>query len=346
MFRSARVKLTLFYLAILLGFSLVLTLTVRVFVEREYAHSTSVQLGQVRQLLVDFPWKDLDTDAPAVKPQPDRAINTIKNDEASTVREHLNRDFVLVNGAALLLAGVLSYWFAGRTLRPIEAAHRAQARFASDASHELRTPLASMRVENEVFLRQRHFSEDEAREQIESNLEEVQRLESLSNNLLALTYYENSTLPRTAVDPKKVTTEALRLAHKTVEAREVTIVNEIAPATLVGNYDSLVQLMGILLDNALKYGPQKGTITVTGERSGSGYLFKIIDQGPGIAEGDIAHIFERLYRGDKARSTKAGGYGLGLALASQIIKANNGSITVTNQKPKGACFEVRLAISK
>lgn len=343
MFRSARLKLTLFYLVILLVFSLVLTMTIRIFAEREYMRSNSAQWGEVKRLLVSFPWKEVDTDS---YPRPDRAITTIQDDEATIVREHLNRDLAMVNGVALFIGGILSYWFAGRTLRPIEEAHRAQARFAADASHELRTPLASMRIENEVFLRQQEFTQDEAREQIESNLEEVQRLETLSNNLLALTHYEHNSLPLGAVDPKKVVREAVERIHKNAAAREVIITSDIGAATLLGHHDSLVQLLDILLDNALKYGPQKGEITITGKKQGSTYAFEVIDQGPGIAASDIPHIFERLYRGDKARSTKAGGYGLGLALAKQIVKANEGDISVSNKKPNGACFVVRLETSK
>ncbi len=342
MFRSARVKLTLFYLAILLCFSLVLTMSVRVFAEREYRRSNSAQLSQVKHWLVDFPWKEMASEGK----RPDRAISTIQSDEATTVREHLNRDLAIVNGIALFIGGILSYWFAGRTLRPIEEAHRAQTRFAADASHELRTPLASMRIENEVFLRQREFSQEEAREQIESNLEEVQRLETLSNNLLALTHYEHNSLPFGAVDPKKLVREAVNRSKKIAEAREVEITTDIATATLVGHYDSLVQLLGILLDNALKYGPQKGKISIVGKRESTGYALSVSDIGPGIAAADIPHIFERLYRGDKARTTKAGGYGLGLALAHQITRANNGVISVKNLKPKGACFTIQLTVSK
>lgn len=341
MFRSARVKLTLFYLAILLCFSLVLTMSVRIFAEREYRRSNSAQLSQVKHWLVDFPWKEMSSEA-----RPDRAISSIQSDEATTVSAHLNRDLAITNCIALFIGGILSYWFAGRALRPIEEAHRAQTRFAADASHELRTPLASMRIENEVFLRQKEFSQEEAREQIESNLEEVQRLENLSNNLLALTHYEHNSLPLSGVDVKKLVREAVDRARKTAEAREVAITTDIKPATLVGNYDSLVQLLGILLENALKYGPQKGAIIITGKRESTGYALSVSDVGPGIAEADIPHIFERLYRGDKARTTKAGGYGLGLALAHQITRANNGVISVKNIKPKGACFTVQLTVSK
>lgn len=340
MFRSARLKLTLFYLAILLGFSLVLTMSVRILAEREYNRSNDAQLGEVKHMFVGFPWKDVTTEVTMTRP--DRALRSIQSDEAVMVRQHLNRDFALINGFALLVAGVVSYWFAGRTLQPIEQAHRAQARFASDASHELRTPLAAMRVENEVFLRQPSFTDKEARDQIKSNLEEIQRLESLSTNLLALTHYEHASLPLATVDPRRIADEAVEHLKKTLDARNITVKQDIAQARLLGNHDSLVQLMTILLDNARKYGPQGGTVTISGHRQGGQYSLRVTDEGPGIADEDLPHIFERLYRGDKARTNPSNGYGLGLALASEISKANQGTISAANGKQGGACFTVRL----
>lgn len=343
MFRSARLKLTLFYLAILLGFSLILTISIRVMAEREYNRSQSAQLGEVKHMFVGFPWKDVTTEVTVTRP--DRALRSIQSDEAVMVRQHLNRDFAVINGLALLVGGALSYWFAGRTLRPIEQAHRAQARFASDASHELRTPLAAMRVENEVFLRQPNITDKEAREQIESNLEEVQRLETLSTNLLALSHYEYAMLPLDTLDPTELVAGAIVQNQKMLDTRHVKVEQHIKPAKITGNQESLTQLLSILLDNARKYGPRDGLVTIKGYRQSGEYLIQVIDQGPGIADADLPHIFERLYRGDRARTSKTGGYGLGLALAQEICRANRASIEATNAKQGGACFTIRLELA-
>lgn len=343
MFRSARLKLTLFYLAILLGFSLILTVSIRVMAEREYNRSLNAQLGEVKHMFIGFPWKNVTTEVTVMRP--DRALSSIQDDEAVMVRQHLNRDFAIINGIALMIGGVLSYWFAGRTLRPIEQAHRAQARFASDASHELRTPLASMRVENEVFLRQKDFSQKEAREQIESNLEEIQRLENLSSNLLALTHYEHASLPRAITEIHPVVEEAIARARKNADQRDIAIIQKIDQAKLLIHADSIVQLLDILLDNARKYGPRGGEITITGRKQNGQYLIQVKDNGPGIDEADLPHIFERLYRSDKARTSSTGGYGLGLALANEIAKANQGSIAASNNKSGGACLSLRLEMA-
>jgi signal transduction histidine kinase len=168
MFRSARLKLTLFYLGIIVLFNLAVTMSVRVYAEREFLRSNIAQRSDVKDWVVQI------FDSPV--PKSDSTIADIQADHAEVVRQHLNEGLLVINLFALAMGGLLSYWFAGRTLKPLEEAHETQARFTADASHELRTPLANMRLENEVFLRQKSFTEQEAREQLHSNLEEVQRL--------------------------------------------------------------------------------------------------------------------------------------------------------------------------
>lgn len=339
MFRSARWKLTLFYLGIIVLFNLVVTLSVRVYAEHEFLRSNVAQRGEVREWVVRF------FDTP-IHSRSDVAIQDIQEAQAEIVRAHLNQGLFVINLFALAIGGLLSYWFAGRTLRPIEEAHEAQARFTADASHELRTPLANMRLENEVFLRQKHFTEEEGREQIESNLEEVRRLERLSNNLLALHQYGQAALTRGPVAVKKIVDEAISQVHVAAMAKKVTIRKELDDGPVLAHHDSLVQLMDILLDNALKYGAKGGEVLIRGQafvRSGR-YVLSVQDKGPGLAIADIPHIFERLYRGDKARSTKVPGYGLGLALAKEIAMANGATITARNHSEGGALFELSLVL--
>lgn len=192
----------------------------------------------------------------------------------------------------------------------------------------------------------KHFTEEEGREQIESNLEEVRRLERLSNNLLALHQYGQAALTRGPVAVKKIVDEAISQVHVAAMAKKVTIRKELDDGPVLAHHDSLVQLMDILLDNALKYGAKGGEVLIRGQafvRSGR-YVLSVQDKGPGLAIADIPHIFERLYRGDKARSTKVPGYGLGLALAKEIAMANGATITARNHSEGGALFELSLVL--
>jgi len=338
MFKSARLKLTLFYLAILVVFSFVVTTGVRVLAEQAYMDSNMAQRGTFRKLILN----QFDLQAP----YPERAIITVQDDQAELVRDRLNHDLVMINVAALIIGGLCSWFIAGRTLKPIEEAHEAQARFASDASHELRTPLTNLKLENEVFLRQKTFTEEEARAQIASNLEEVQRLEGLSSNLLALTQYGNTSLTLEPVPPKRVVEAAVQQADRAAKAKKVIFDIQVKNSKVVGHEDSLVQLLGILLDNAIKYGPDGGTVLVGGQPQDGNYVLWVQDQGAGIDGKDMPHIFDRLYRGDKARSSKAGGYGLGLSLAKAIADANNAEIYAQNAPSGGASLAVRLPLAK
>jgi signal transduction histidine kinase len=312
---------------------------VRLLAQNQYGHSDDVQRGEVQQLFL----RGLGIDGP---PPNMFKYNSVQDTQTALAKQRLGRELIWINIGALVIGGLLSYWFAGRTLRPIEEAHKAQARFASDASHELRTPLTNMKVENEVFLRQKGFSEGEARDLITSNLEEVQRLEDLSASLLDLTRYNQSPLELTALGAEPLIAEAITRAAKHAKAKKVTITKELPEVYVEGHRDSLLQLTGIILDNAIKYGPEGGVVTVKGKLDGGHYVVSVTDQGAGIDPTDLPHIFDRLYRGDKARSSKVSGYGLGLALAQEIAEANHITITVRNHKGGGARFELNLNIAK
>lgn len=337
MFKSARVKLTLFYLTILLIFSLMLTLGTRALAEREYDNSNTAERGAVRDLFLHLY---------SIPPRPDSSFVNVQQNQAELVRQHLNDDVILINLAALVIGGLLSYWYAGRALRPIEEAHESQKRFASDASHELRTPLANLRLENEVFLRQKTFKPAEAKNLIQSNLEEVQRLESLAGNLLSLTQYEQAQLPLEPCDIKTILSQALHRVDRLAKAKATQFEQHVEGAKIVGHAESLEQLLVIVLDNAIKYGPAESTVAIAGEPRDGRYNLQVRDNGLGIDGTDLPHIFERLYRGDKARTGGSGGYGLGLALAAEIARANRASLTAANAAAgSGAVFTLSLPLA-
>ncbi len=331
LFHSARVKLTGFYLAVIIALSLSLSLGTRAWAEYQFDTVSSSERGVVRRLLFGLY---------SVPIQTPSTFNDYQADQDAKVRDRLDDYVIIVNLAALVLGGLVSYWYAGRTLRPIEEAHEAQSRFAADASHELRTPLANLRIENEVFLRQKSFTPKEAKQLIESNLEEVQRLESLSSNLLALTQYGQTAIPLRPTSIASVIEAVLAQLDKVSRDKKIKFDIDAQPADVLANFDSLVQLVAIVLDNAIKYGPPGSHIYVHGRRQAGRYSLSIRDQGPGLTPSDLPHIFERLYRGDKARSSKVSGYGLGLSLAKEIARANRASIEANNYPSGGAVFTI------
>lgn len=333
MFRSARLKLTVFYLAAIIFMSLTLTLGTRWVAEQAYKHASNAEQPGIRALIR----------REVGLPLPEPTLGRFENQQQHHVVSQLNEYVLYINAVAIVIGGMISYWYAGRTLKPIEEAHAAQARFASDASHELRTPLTSMRTENEVFLRQPSANSSEAREQIMSNLEEVQRLEQLAANLLALADFEEGKPLATAkLSAKDVAAQAEEAIKKLHPAATKRLEIKIQDGSFVGNFDSLAQVLIIFLDNAAKYSPKNTAIKLVGKVSGNNYRFDVIDNGPGIDPEDIPHIFERLYRGDKSRASRVPGHGLGLSLAKEIARANNAGLAVANRKQGGAKFTLSL----
>jgi signal transduction histidine kinase len=336
-FFSARLKLTEFYLLILLLLSLVLTLSFMGLARSTFDHADKGDQGVVKDIINNYY---------SVPVQPNY-FNNYQSQQSNHVHRDLIEDVIVINLFALVIGGLLSYWYAGKALKPIEEAHNAQARFASDASHELRTPLAALRLENEVFLHQKNATLAETKELIKSNLEEAQRLENLADNLLALTQYNNVRLTLQPVKLSAVIDQATENTSKFAKDKHITLSVDIASkAKVLGQGDSLVQLVTIILDNAIKYSPTKTTIYIHAVKDDDNYHLSIRDEGPGIGESDLPLIFNRLYRGDKSRSAKIAGYGLGLSLAKEIVKANKANIMVRNYPEGGAQFVITFAAAK
>lgn len=226
----------------------------------------------------------------------------------------------------LLLAGVGSYFLARRTLTPIEEFQEAQERFTSDASHELRTPLAIMKSELEVAARDKNLSKQEMRELLASNLEEVNRLSSLSDTLLKLSRRNFAELEFSLIDIGSVIRKSIA-AHKNIPKDRFTVQSP-KQAIIRGNPASIRELFAILIDNALRYSPSDSTIDIIVQVKANSVTTTIKNSGPGIDNHDLPHIFDRFYRGEKSRNTSAGGYGLGLSLAKNIVDLHEGEITI------------------
>lgn len=337
LFRSARAKLTSFYLIVLIVFSLILTISLRSLAGDAFDRAGAGDRGMIKQLVNNYY-------SVPIKPN---FFDQFQSNQSANIHRDLDEDVVIINAIAIIVGGVVSYWYAGRTLRPIEEAHETQARFAADASHELRTPLAALKVENEVFLHQKSAKLNEARDLIKSNLEEVQRLENLASNLLALTQYEQASFTLQPTNLHVAIVDALAHATSAAKAKKVAFVNTVpVGATVMGQSDSLTQLIGIIVDNAIKYGSSHSTVYIDAVKRDNRYHLSIRDEGNGISEEDLPYIFDRLYRGDKSRTSRTPGYGLGLSLAHEIARANQATMTARNYPSGGAQFVVSFVTFK
>jgi signal transduction histidine kinase len=255
-------------------------------------------------------------------------------------RQLLN-ELILTNLFVLVAAGFISYVLARETMKPIEEAHEQQKHFTADVSHELRTPLTALKMESEVALMDNSLNTKELKQVISSNIEEAEKLDSLINSLLRLTRLEANELQHqfNQINLVKIVEEAKD--HVQTIANNKNIIIKIAggPLTIQGDHDSLVQLIVILLDNAIKYSSKDSTIKLTTSKNNTKPSITIEDHGKGIASKDLEHVFDRFYRADDARSGSTG-FGLGLSIAKLIADLHQANITITSQVNNGTKVKI------
>lgn len=251
---------------------------------------------------------------------------------------------VLFNIVVLVSGTLFSYLLARRTLRPIEAAHIAQARFASDAAHELRTPLAVMKTEAEVVLRNTQATKQQYKTALASTLEEVERMRTLTERLLALAAQQQLVIETVSVEEVAIdiVTRLLPLARD----KQIVIDNTIGAHLVAANHEALANILEIFIENAIKYSPKQTTITLLATPTGHGKLrLAVRDQGPGLAPTEQTQVFERFYRVDTSRSKEyVEGYGLGLSLARRLGEEMQAVVGVVSEAGNGAEFYVEVPL--
>ncbi len=245
-------------------------------------------------------------------------------------------------------------------LARLDGAFRRQRQFTADASHELRTPLTVMKGDISVALN-RPRQADEYREVLSELEEEVDRLTRLVEDLLFLARADSHqpllhTAPLDLADLIPAVVDQVRPLS---DAKGLTV-GLTAPASLplIGDQDKLYWLFLNLMDNAVKFTPPGGCITIrcesawhppvreahaTPDGAGSTVVVSIADNGPGIPPEHLPHLFDRFYRVDGARSRAAGGTGLGLSIAREIAEAHGGGIEVESQVGQGSVFTAWLS---
>ena len=230
------------------------------------------------------------------------------------------------------------------TLTRLQNAFERLQRFTADASHELRTPLTALQSVGEVAL-QEDLDAGAYRDRIGSMLEETARLTRLVDSLLLLTRADRGELLVNRKDQ-----DVTRLVEKAVE--DMRIMAEEKSQRLMTNLqrgatgsvdeDTLRRALVNVLDNAIKYTPQGGAISVGLKESEGQLIIEVTDTGPGIAAEHREKIFDRFYRVEKDRSREIGGAGLGLAIAKWAVEANGGRIELESRENHGSTFRIVL----
>lgn len=234
-----------------------------------------------------------------------------------------------------------------RMFERLEASFEAMKRFTADASHELRSPLATVRNTIDVTLAKPRTPE-EYQAAMRSNGEEIDRIRAIVEDLLLFARADAGRLSL-KLNPVQLDgiVEAQVEAHQfQAEERNIRLdLKHLVPDEMAGDERWLHQVLGNLLDNALKYTPEGGEVTVDMGRVGQAIQVRVHDSGPGIPEADLDRVFERFFRSDPSRSrANVPGLGLGLAIASWVVKEHGGTIKASNRPQGGSTFTVAFPV--
>lgn len=342
-FKKARLKLTLWYLVILMIVSTIFSVVV-------YTSLNAELLRNARREEQKIIAEKLDFTLPVPLPDPNNLPKALVNPPLSgeiekaylNSRNNLIIEILIANLIVLGISVSAGYLLAGKTLTPIEEVLNNQKKFISNASHELRTPLTALKTSIEVTLKMGPVPYPKIKALLESNLEDVVGLEKLSNSLLRIEKlgdgFDNKKLVVIKFDD--VVKHVIERFKPIATQNKIRISSEIHNVNILGDVESLDELTSVLLDNAIKFNKLNGKVKISLYKNGKTAFLKVADTGIGIQKSELPHIFERFYRGE----TNVDGNGLGLSIASEIVKKYNGQIAINSVPEKGASLIVSLPI--
>ncbi len=229
----------------------------------------------------------------------------------------------------------------------IRSLDEARNQFVSNASHELKTPLATIKILVESMMYQDDMPSELRTEFLNDINKEIDRLSSVVSDLLTLVHIDSHKLRlrrEMMVFAETVRESAARLAPLAKKREQTLDVQITDSCEMFADSGKLGQVCYNIIENAIKYTPDGGKITVRLKKSGRDAVLEISDTGVGIPPEDLPHVFDRFYRVDKARSRDTGGTGLGLSIVQQIIRLHAGSIQVFSEVGKGTTFVVQLPV--
>ncbi len=248
---------------------------------------------------------------------------------------------------ALAIATMAGHIMSGKAIVPMREAYEKQRQFAADASHELRTPLSVVMASADLLENDPSITSPFLKQVIADVRDEVKKMTKLVSDLLVVARSDNQALKlkMQKINMAAVIKQTLRLMQPLAEKKNICFHSEgLQAADIHADEQKIKQLVLILVDNAVKYTPENGSVTVTLDAVHDKDKIKlsIRDTGIGIPKEDQERIFDRFYRVDKARSREMGGNGLGLAIAQEIVNLHQGKIFVASEPGKGTIFTVVL----
>lgn len=235
----------------------------------------------------------------------------------------------IISAAALLAVLFLMIIFSGRIIRPVSESYEKQKRFITDAGHEIKTPLTIIAADADVLGME--IGENEWLYDIQK---QTSRLTELTQSLICLSRMEEEPKRYQMIDfpVSDIVSETMQSFQALAKAQNKTFLSNIQPMlSMHGDEKAFCQLITILLDNALKYSDENGTISITLEKQGRMLKLCVFNTAEAVSHENLQHIFDRFYRADPSRNSQINGYGIGLSIAQAVVHAHKGKISASTQ---------------
>lgn len=263
--------------------------------------------------------------------------------EELAIRDGLRWVFLGCCLGGLLLVALASLYLSRRAIRPVETSISQQRAFVAAASHELRTPVAAVRANAEVLA---DAELGDFTPYLGAIDQESRRMSRLVGDLMDLARADAGEMPVKAepVGASEVAASAVQAMEPLAQHQGIALDMALEPANITGDGQRLKQVLIILLDNALRYTPSGGKVSLVCTPKGHQVSLQVIDDGPGIPDVHKAQVFDRFYR--IAADRPADGCGLGLSIARELVERMRGELLLTDAPGGGCVFEVRLRLAR
>lgn len=333
-FQSARIKLTLWYLLIIATISGVFSIVIYQGIVREIEQGYyRVEARFIDEQLVITPRQDLHSQ--------------IISQNIKTTKQRVQILLLYANGVIIIVSGAMAYYLAGQSLEPIAQAMSEQKRFIEDASHELKTPLTALKTAIEVALRDHGLTKKGATSVLSDSLSAVNTLQILTEDMLHLSRFNHKKIEKTTVQLDRVLLKVIKTFTPLAKEKNITVKKVLIPTIVIARSSDMEKLFSALIENALAYTSKNGTIDVYMKKKRTTVEVDITDNGIGISKKDLPHIFDRFYRADQARTKKEhNGYGLGLAIAKQILAQYDGTVEIKSKENVGTLVRITFPVKE
>ena len=248
---------------------------------------------------------------------------------------------VIVSLAGMVAVGILVLLLSKMVMKPVQESYEKQKSFITDAGHEIKTPLTI--IDADASILEMDCGEDN--EWIKDIRAQVSRLTSLTKDLIYLSRMEEEKPQVQNIDfpLSDVITETAQSFQALAKVQQKTFRMEVEPMlNLCGDEKAITQLISILLDNALKYSDEHGTISLKAHSKGRNVCIEVFNTAEKVETSELGRLFDRFYRAEKSRNSQTGGYGIGLSIARAVVDAHKGRITASSADGKSLLITVIL----